>query len=139
MAKIVLKDVTVVVDGVALADHCSAVATEDTAEELDATGFGSDGYKDFEQGLKDATLAITLFQDFAAASVHATLEPIYRNGTAVVVVLKPTSAAVSATNPSATMTGKLFAYSGLSGEVGQMSTIEATFRNSGNGIVWATA
>lgn len=140
MAKTILRDVSVVINGVNVADHANAVSMEDTADEVDLTGFGSGGYREFGQGMKDATITVTLFQDFAAASIHDTLRPLYASGNPFTVVLKPTSAAVSATNPQATMTARLFSYSGIDGSVGDASQIEATFRNaSQSGIAWATA
>ncbi len=140
MAKTILKDVSVTINSVALADHCSGVAMEDAAEEIDFTSFSAAGYKEFGQGLKDGTVTLTIFQDFAAGSVHATLQPLYAAGSTFTVVLKPTSAAVSATNPSLTMTARLYSYAGLDGSVGEASVIEATFRNaSSSGLVWATS
>ncbi len=138
VAKQILKDVSIVINSVNLADHCSAVSMDDTADEIDFTGFSSAGYKEYGQGLKDGTVTVTIFQDFAAGSVHATLQPL--SGASFPVVLKPTSAAVSATNPSLTMTAKLYSYAGLDGSVGEASIIEATFRNaSSTGLVWATS
>jgi len=138
MAKTVLTDVSVEIDGTAVADHCSAVAMEDSAEEVDVTGFGGNGYREFMQGLKDATITLTLFQDFASGSVHSVLKDLYESGDAVELVLRPTSAPVSEENPEAHMTARLFSYSGINGSVGEASTIEATFRNAGDGITWVT-
>jgi hypothetical protein len=46
---------------------------------------------------------------------------------------------VGATNPSFTMTARLYSYSPLSGSVGEPSKIEATFRNADDGITVAVA
>ena len=140
MAKTILKDVSVVINSVTLADHANAVGMEDSAEEIDFTSFSAAGYKEYGQGLKDATFTVTLFQDFAAGSVHATLQPLYASGATFPLVLKPTTAAVSATNPSVTMTARLYSYAGIDGSVGEASMIEATFRNASSaGPVWATS
>lgn len=137
MPKHALLDVTVSIDDVDLSDHCNAVAAEDSAEEVEISGFGS-GYREFTQGLKDATITITALNDYDSASVHATLQPLYESGETFEVQLTPTSATVSATNPSATMTARLFSYSGISGGLGEASSTELVFRNASptEGIVW---
>lgn len=140
MAKTILKDVSVLINAVNLADHANAVGMEDTADEIEFTAFSAAGYKEYGQGLKDATFTVTLFQDFAAGSVHGTLLPLYQSGESFALVLKPTSGSVSATNPSVAMTARLYSYSGIDGSVGEASMIEATFRNASSaGPVWATS
>lgn len=139
MAKIVLKDCSITIDAVDLSDHISSVTIETTFDEVDVTGFGST-YKEILQGLGDATITLSVFQDFAAASVDATLWPLSQSGEGFVVVVKPTSAAVSATNPSYTMTGVLLNYSPVAGAIGEASTTDVSIRNqSSTGLVRAVA
>jgi hypothetical protein len=95
--------------------------------------------KEIQLGLGDATITVGFFQDFAAASVDATLWPLYANKTNFTMVVKPTSAAVSATNPSYTMTAVLPTYNPLAGSVGEASTTQIGFRNAAQtGLVRAT-
>lgn len=139
MAKIVLRDASITVNGVNLSDHCSEVEINSEFDDAETTSFGST-YKQYAQGMGDATISLTFYQDFAAASVDATFWPISQSGAAVPVVVKPTSGAVSATNPSYTMQGILFNYSPLAGEVGEPSSTETEFKNgSAAGLVRATA
>ncbi len=73
------------------------------------------------------------------ASVNATLWPLHDTEATFVIVVKPTSAVVSVTNPSYTMTAVLPAFSPLSGDVGEASTVDVEFQNAGStGIVKAT-
>jgi hypothetical protein len=137
MAKRVLKNAVITVDGTNLSTHTNEVSMEDTADEVEFTGFGTNGYREFGQGLKDATITLSMFQDFDAASVHDILEPLYASGNTFVVTVKSSNAATSATNPVATMTGRLYSYSGITGAVGDALTIEATIRNAGTGITWS--
>jgi hypothetical protein len=139
MAKIVLKDASIVVDGTDLSDHCSSVTIEDSANEVDFTGFGSD-YSVTGQGLKTASVQLEVFQDHAAASVDSVLSAVYESGGTFPVVVKPTTDAVSATNPSYTMTGRLFTYSPLQGAVGDANTVSVAINNAGTaGLVRGTA
>lgn len=139
MAKFIMKDADVVVNSVNLSTRCDSVTLEDTAEEVEVTSFQGNGYKEYLQGIKDATITLSLYQDFASGSVHSTLNPLYQNGTTVSIVVKATSSAVSVTNPTFTMSAKLYSYSALAGGPTEAAKIEATFRNAGTGIVVATS
>ena len=140
MAKYVLKDAYIAVNGTSLSDHASSVTLEDTAEEIDFTAFSSAGYREFGAGLKDATITVTFFADFAAASVHTILQPLYSSGGTFSVEVRPTSATASATNPKATMTSRLYSYSGIAGGVGEAASFDASFRNAGTaGLTWGTS
>jgi hypothetical protein len=139
MAKVVLKDASIVVNTVDLSTRCDQITIEDSAEEVDVTTFQGNGYREFMQGLKDATVTASFFQDFASGSVHSTLNAVYQSGATFDVVIKGDDAAVSATNPSFTITCRLFSYSPISGSVGEPSKIEATFRNADDGVTVATS
>lgn len=140
MAKHVLKDAVITINGVNLSDHASSVTLEDTADEVEFTAFGSSGYREFGQGLKDATITVTFFNDYAASSVDATLEPLYTSGGTFPVTIKSSSAATSGSNPIWSMTGRLFSYSPLSGAVGDANTTDVTIRNGGTaGLTRGTA
>lgn len=138
MAKQILRDVSITIDAVNLSDHGNSVEINSSKDLVELTSFGDD-YKTNDQGLGDATIAVTLFQDFDAASVDATLWPLHSGNASCVVVIKPTSAAVSATNPSYTMTAILPEYQPLSGGPGEASMVSITFQNKGQtGIVRST-
>ena len=59
MAKYVHKDAYISVNGTVLSDHANQITIEDAAEEVDFTGFTAAGYREFGQGLKDATITAT--------------------------------------------------------------------------------
>lgn len=131
MGKVILKDCAITVDAVDLSDHASEVSIETEFDEQETTGFGS-VYKEYGQGLGDATITVSFFQDFDAASVDATLWPLSQSGEPFPLEIKPASGAVSATNPAYRLpAAALYSYSPLSGSVGEASSTEVTFRNSG--------
>lgn len=139
MAHFVLKDAVVTVDGVSLSDHVSEVSIETERDEVDVTAMGATN-KVFVAGLGDATITVTMFQDFAAAEVDATLWPLSSSNTPFIVTVKATSAATSATNPLYSMTSLMYGYSPLSGGIGDASSTEVTFRNASQaGLTRATA
>jgi hypothetical protein len=130
MAKFVLRDAVVTIAGSNLSDHFSSVEIDQPAEEVEFTSFGA-GYREFGQGLKDATINVEAFTDFAAGSVDAVLYPLYDSGGTFAVTVKATSSATSSTNPIYTMVSRLFSYNPIAGAVGDASTTTLTFRNAG--------
>ncbi len=139
MAKFVIRNPVVTVNAVDLSNRASSVEVNSEKDLVDVTAFGANSKQNL-LGLGDGTMSIDFFQDFAAASVDATLWPIHNGGTEVVITAKATNAAVSATNPLYTMTGVLPNYTPIAGGVGEASTISAEFSNSGDtGIVRTTA
>lgn len=139
MAIFALTDAHVIINGVTLSDHANEVTVEDTREPIDITAFGATS-KAVTKGLGDAKITIKMFQDFAAAKTHATLQPLIGSSTGIVVEVRATSAGRSATNPAALMTGLLMTYNMLDGAVGEASEITAEFVNSAQaGITYPTA
>ena len=139
MAINVLTDAKVIVNNVDLSDHADNLTLADTANQVDITAFGTSGYMAYAQGLKTASITVDFFNDYAAASVHSTLQPLYQSGGTFLVEIRPTSAAVSATNPRGSMVARLYDYSGLTGAIGAANKQSVTFHNAGTaGLTWGT-
>lgn len=139
MPKTILRNASITVDAVDLSNRASSVTINIEKDDVELTSFGS-AMHEHGVGLGDGSIDIDFYQDFAAASVDATLYPIFEAGVPVPVVIKPDDAAVSATNPSYTMQGLLMSYSPLAGSVGEASTMSVTFQNGDeSGIVRAVA
>jgi len=139
MPKYVHRNAYIAINGTALSDHCSSLTINDEADKVEFTSFSGNGYREFGQGLKDGSVDCTFFQDFAAGSVHAILQPLYSSGGTFAVEVRPDSAAASSTNPKLTFTGRLYNYSGFGGQVGDASEMDASFANAGTaGLVWGT-
>jgi len=139
MAVFTLTDAFISINGVTLSDHGNKVTVEDMREEKDATVFGA-ANKITAKGLGDGTITVGFLQDFAAAKVHATLQPLISSVTPFTVEIRATSGARSATNPGIVMSALLFTYSPLDGDVGEMSAMTAIFRNASQaGITYPTA
>lgn len=77
--------------------------------ELDKTACGDVGIARMA-GLYDWSMAVTLFQDFAAGTVDATLFDICNSGYEGTISFRPSSAAQGATNPTFEGEGILFNY-----------------------------
>ncbi len=135
----VLTDASVVVNSVDLSDHVQQVVVTLNRETQDDTAMGNTARSN-SAGLKAAALSITFLQDFAASEVDATLWSLYDAGTEHTVVVKSTSAAVGATNPTYTLTGFISSYAPIGGQVGNQHTAPVEWVNSSTtGMARATA
>ena len=128
MAKFVLTDASVTLNSVDLSDHVSSVTLEITAEEITTTAMGST-FVERTGGLKSGNLSIEFQQDFAASEVDATLWPLL--GTTTAFVVKPTSSAVSATNPSYSGNVLVTQHIPVANGVGELATMSISFPTSG--------
>jgi len=79
--------------------------------------------------LKTGTITLTFFQDFAAGEVDATLFPLYNTIATVVVV--PTSASVSPTNPSYSTNCLVNQYQPFASSVGDIATVSVSWPTTG--------
>ena len=106
MAKIVLTDASITINSVALSDLSNSVTINYEVDSVEVTAFGDTGHK-FTGGLQNLSVEVALMQDYAATKTEATIYPLV--GTTTTLLIKPTSGAVSATNPSYTITGAYLA------------------------------
>lgn len=125
MAQIVLTDASVTVNSVDLSDHVTQVVINYDGDQVEITAMGDTSHK-FTGGLYNITCSVDFQQDFAASSVDATLSALVN--TTTTVVIKPTSGAVAADNPSFTLADTYVSgYQALNGSVGDLSTTSVEF------------
>jgi hypothetical protein len=129
MARIVLTDASVTVNSIDLSQYIASVTLNSTREVVDTTGFSTSGARTRVAGLQDNSVTLEFHQDFASGAVEATIYPLV--GTTTTIVVKPTSSAVSATNPSYTCTALVSEWTPLSGTVGELATASVTWPISG--------
>jgi hypothetical protein len=140
MAKYLLTNGKVFINGKDLSDHAFSIDTPDEREEVDVSGFSPTGTREFLPGVRDQSITIGFLQDFGTASVHQTLEPLYRGGSTFTMYVMPNATlGTSATNPLYGGTASMFGYNGLAGELNARGELEVTFRPaSGSGFAWGT-
>jgi len=125
MAKIILTDASITVNSVALSSLSNSVTLTYEVDSVEVTAFGDTGHK-FTGGLQNITCEMEVFQDFAASQTEATIYPLV--GTPTTVVVKPTSGAVSATNPSYTLSNTmLVSHTPVAGAVGEVAMTSLSF------------
>lgn len=131
MARIVLTDVSVVINSVNLSDHIASVTLTTSEDVVDTSAFSSTiaAGRTRVAGLVDNSVTLEFHQDFATSSVEQTIYPLL--GSTTSVVIKPTSGSVSATNPSYSFTALVSEWQELSGSVGDLATASVTWPISG--------
>jgi hypothetical protein len=128
-----LSNPSLTVNAVDLSDQTTSATLTVKYDALESTAFGSTS-RVYTAGLGDHELTVELFMSYAATETYATLAALV--GTATTVVMKPTSSAVGATNPSFTLTGTyLESLPVIDAALGELSSITLTFR----GGVYAAA
>ena len=124
--------VSVTVDSVDLSSLVSSVTINRSFDELEVTAMGDGGHK-FVKGLEASSVTIDFFNDNDTNKTLQKLNSIW--GQNKTVVIKQTSSAVSATNPSYTMTCLINNLTPVNGAVGDLSTQSVTWNVSGEILV----
>jgi hypothetical protein len=101
MAVFSADDYSITVFGTDLSDHLQSAEISVARADLDTTNYDSNGWQENLGGRRSGTVSLTFMQDFASGEVEAVVWPVLtaadNRGT---IVIKPTSASPSATNPS---------------------------------------
>jgi hypothetical protein len=134
MAITVLTDVSVVYNTVDLSSNVESVEIDMTSEDVDITAMGATS-RVHTPGLRDDKITINFFQNYAAAKVDATISPLVGSAAGATMVVKPTTSAVSSTNPSYTAIVAPFTYKPLSGQVGAASQTSVEFLCCAGGAI----
>ncbi len=136
MAIFVATDYNVSINGVDYSSYLTQAELAVEADEVETTAFGST-YRTRVGGLKSGNVSFQFNQDFAAAAIDAVFFPLV--GTQATVVIKPTSTAVSASNPKYTVNALVTQYSPISGNVGDLATFSVAWPVSGTVVRGTTA
>jgi len=135
VAKFAATDFAITIGGTDFSDSLAAVTLDISREQLETTSFGNTA-RSYIAGLEDASVTLSFHQDFAAGSVDSF---IHSNlGGTVAVVIKPTSGAVSSSNPSYSFDALCVQSTPFSSNVGDLATQDLTFPVSG-GVTRGTA
>jgi hypothetical protein len=112
---------------VQLESKANSVTLNYEVESVDVTAFDGSGARKFTGGLVNLSAEVALMQDFEATQTEATIYPLV--GTTTNIIIKPTSAVISTTNPQYTITGAYLAsHTPVAGGVGElaMTTLSLT-------------
>ena len=133
MARLVLTDASVTINGVNLSEFITSISLSTSEDVVDTTGMAAGGARTRVSGLADNSVTIEFNNDYATGGPEVSINAVGSSlvGTNTTVVVKPTSAAVSATNPSYTFSCVVAEWQPLSGAVGELATVSTTWPISG--------
>ncbi len=117
-------DLRVEVNSVVLSSWATSVTLPVEFEALEDTAMGDTGRSRIA-GLEDGSLALNLNQDFAASAVDATIWAAKK--TVVTCKVRPTSAAIGATNPEYVGTYLINQINPFGNGVGELATTTVTW------------
>ena len=124
-----LSNPSITINSVDLQDQCTSAVVNYVLEQLETTSFGDTARKfgaSTVTSLQNNSIEVELYQSYAASETEATIFGLV--GIQTTLVLKPTSAAVGATNPSYTLANcYLSAHTPINASLGELSTITLTF------------
>jgi hypothetical protein len=136
MAVEIIKNASVTINSVDLSSLVESVQITHAAERVEITSMGMTSRR-YASGLAADAMVINFYVDFAATKTEATIYPLV--GTTTTVVVKPTTAATSATNPTYTYSNAYVeSHTPIgSGKIGEIPMTQITL--SGGDIVKTTA
>lgn len=111
-----------------------ALSTPEAFDALDASGFGSGGFRNFVPGMSSMSASITFFQDYAASATYATLSAVTLAKTLTYWDVNPTQSARSATNPSLVFAAYMTQFDFLTAGTGEVAEVSVGLQVTGK---WA--
>ncbi len=128
MAKLVLLNSSVTLNGTDISNNVAAITISTSASEVPTTSFGSGGAVTRVSGLIDNSVTLSIHNDYNA--IDGLIFPLI-GSTAVTMVVKPGTAAVSTANPSYTFSVLCTNFDVINGAVGELNSADVTWPISG--------
>jgi hypothetical protein len=121
-----LSNPTVLIGGVDVTQNTNAATLEIGYDSLESTTFGDTGHR-FVSGLQMVNVTLTLFNNYGAGEVEATLFDAVGDGTTTLVI-SPAGTTESASNPEYTITNSMMSsFTPIIATVGELSQVSVTF------------
>ena len=133
MAKLVLTDSKITINGTDVSTYVAAVTLSVTAAEVETTAFGQ-GAVTRVGGLQDNSVTLSMHNDYSA--IEGLVYPLI--GSTAQIIVKPNGTAVGTANPSYTMQALVTEWTPVNGAVGELNTADVTWPISGT-VTKATA
>lgn len=136
MAKELLRDIKLLVNGVDLTTQARSFEAPNDADAVEVTTFGQSRFKEYLPGMADAQVTVGFLNDHSTGSVADTLQPLAQTGGTFALKWWPDRAGTVVY----TMTARLLSYPTMAGAVGEANAFDAVFINGGTaGITRGTA
>ena len=121
-----LSNPTVLIGTVDVTQNTNSATLEIGYDQLESTSFGDTGHR-FVSGLQMVNVTLTLFNNYGAGEVEATLFDAVGDGTTTLVI-SPAGTTESASNPEYTITNSMMSsFTPIIATVGELSQVSVTF------------
>jgi hypothetical protein len=121
-----LSNPTVLIGGVDVTQNTSAASLEIGYDSLESTTFGDTGHR-FVSGLQMVNVTLTMFNNYGAGEVEATLFDQVGDGTTTLVI-SPAGSTESASNPEYTISNAMLAsFTPIVTTVGELSQVSVSY------------
>lgn len=133
MAKFVMKNATVTVNGTDISTHVAELSVEVRQPEVDTTAFGT-GSRTYVSGIKEGTVTLSLHQDFAASSVNTVFNPLLGSYATVVA-----SGTFGGTAVAGTAVCYVNSVTPFGGAIGDLAVMNLSLPTNGTVTGWGLA
>jgi hypothetical protein len=124
MAKLVLTNPRVILDGLDVSDHCASISLGTVYDLVEVTQMG-DIAKKMVGGLENNTLSLELQQDFGVSQLESVIYP--NRGLVINCTVRPLKEAISAVNPQYSFQVLVSEWTPLSGSAGTLATVSVNW------------
>ena len=132
MAQFVITTGFVEIDGQDLTTDVKSYSVDLRKDQIDDTALNDTAHS-FLAGLQNNEVTVEFLQDFAVSTgVDTTLFDVWDGGVAVTIKVRPTSGAITTSNPEYQFSGVLFDYTPISGAIGDQALTSVTFNCTTN-------
>jgi hypothetical protein len=119
-----LSNAKVLIATIDLSDQCKSATITRTIEALESSAFGSTN-RVYTAGMENSTFTGEFMQSYSASETYSALASLI--GTSITIVVNPTAAANSATNPAFTLTGTyLESVNVIDATIGELGMVTVT-------------
>lgn len=129
MAKQVLTDVVVALNGTAISQSVNSVELSLTADAIETTSFGDSGFRTYKGGLKSGSVTLSMHNDYATTALDDILYGLWN--TIATVTINPAGTPTGTSTPEYEFTVLVDNLTPVSGAVGDLAVQNLTWTITG--------
>lgn len=125
MAKQVLTDVVVALNGTAISQSVNSVELNLTSDAIETTSFGDSGFRTYKGGLKSGSVTLSMHNDYASTALDGVLWSLWN--TIATVTINPAGTPTGTSAPEYEFTALVDNLTPVSGAVGDLAVQNLTW------------
>ena len=129
MAKQILTDVVVALNGTAISQSVNSVELSVTADAIETTSFGDSGFRTYKGGLKSGSVTLSFHNDYANTALDDVLWSLFNS--IATVTINPAGTPTGTSTPEYEFTALIDNLTPVSGAVGDLAVQNLTWTITG--------